>query len=156
MKWLALLSDRYLPKAELNTRNSTKRRRKASFGWVSGVQLDSQEKKNYPLSAENRLCTDGHVIGYWSVNCMYRRSSWTAKIVLFQIFGRWCNKYPPCYTVLHARRVTIFLVTWVEHQKLNQTTPYGVVWLSFWYSTHSGLAWASWPCAFWLLVRLPI
>ena len=28
----------------------------------------------------------------------------------------------------------------VEHQKLNQTTPYGVVLLSFWYSTYSGLA----------------
>ena len=24
----------------------------------------------------------------------------------------------------------------VEHQKLNQTTPYGVVWLSFWCSTY--------------------
>ena len=35
----------------------------------------------------------------------------------------------------------------VEHQKLNQTTSYGVVWLSFWYSTYSGLAWASWACA---------
>ena len=51
---LALFSYRHLPKAELNTRNSTKRRRKASFGWVSGVQLDSQEKSD-PPSAENRV-----------------------------------------------------------------------------------------------------
>ena len=35
----------------------------------------------------------------------------------------------------------------VEHQKLNQTTPYGVVWLSFWCSTYSDLAWASCACA---------
>ena len=34
-----------LPKAELNTKNSTRRRRKASSGWVFGVQLDSLEKK---------------------------------------------------------------------------------------------------------------
>ena len=32
-----------------------------------------------------------------------------------------------------------WLAGFVEHQKLNQTTP-GVVWLSFWYSTYSGLA----------------
>ena len=31
--------------------------------------------------------------------------------------------------------VTFFLVNRVEHQKLNQTTPYGAVWLSFWCST---------------------
>ena len=30
---------------ELNTRNSTKRWRKASFGWVSDVQHDLLEKK---------------------------------------------------------------------------------------------------------------
>ena len=30
---------------------------------------------------------------------------------------------------------TFFLVNRVEHQKLNQTTPYGAVWLSFWCST---------------------
>ena len=35
----------YLPKAELNTKNSTKRPGKGSFGWVFGVQLDSLEKK---------------------------------------------------------------------------------------------------------------
>ena len=34
-----MCNDSQLPKAELNTRNSTKRRRKGSFGWVSGVQL---------------------------------------------------------------------------------------------------------------------
>ena len=28
-----------------------------------------------------------------------------------------------------------FLVNRVENQKLNQTTPYGAVWLSFWFST---------------------
>ena len=28
-----------LPKAEFNTKSSTKRRRKSSFGWVFGVQL---------------------------------------------------------------------------------------------------------------------
>ena len=39
------------------------------------------------------------------------------------------------YTVFRARRVTFFLVNRVEHQKLNQTTPYGAVWLSFWCST---------------------
>ena len=38
-----------LPKAELNTKNSTKRRRKASFGWVFGVQLDLLEKKWFSL-----------------------------------------------------------------------------------------------------------
>ena len=42
---------------------------------------------------------------------------------------------PPPYTVFRARRVTFFLVNRVEHQKLNQTTPYGAVWLSFWCST---------------------
>ena len=39
------------------------------------------------------------------------------------------------YTVFRARRVTFFPVNRVEHQKLNQTTPYGAVWLSFWCST---------------------
>ena len=34
-----------LPKAELNTKNSTKRRGKASFGWVFSAQLDLLEKK---------------------------------------------------------------------------------------------------------------
>ena len=34
-----------------------------------------------------------------------------------------------------CRRVTSFQVNRVEHQKLNQTTPYGTVWLSFWCST---------------------
>ena len=33
-----------LPKAELKTKNSTKRRRMASFGWVFGFQLDLLEK----------------------------------------------------------------------------------------------------------------
>ena len=33
-----------LPKVELKTKNSTKRRRKASFGWVFGFQLDLLEK----------------------------------------------------------------------------------------------------------------
>ena len=45
MMYHILLSGGYLPKAELNTRISTKRRRKASFGCVSGVQLDLLEKK---------------------------------------------------------------------------------------------------------------
>ena len=35
----------YLPKAEMNTKNSTKQRLKASFGWVFGVQLGLLEKK---------------------------------------------------------------------------------------------------------------
>ena len=39
------------------------------------------------------------------------------------------------YTVFRARRITFFLVNRVEHQKLNQTTPFGAVWLSFWCST---------------------
>ena len=33
-----------LPKAEFNTKNSTKQRRKASFGGVFGVQFDSLQK----------------------------------------------------------------------------------------------------------------
>ena len=37
-----------LPKAELNTKNSTKRRRMASFGWVFGFQLDLLE--NYLIT----------------------------------------------------------------------------------------------------------
>ena len=32
----------------------------------------------------------------------------------------------------------------VEHQKLNQTTPYGVVWLNFWGSTYLPLFALSW------------
>ena len=39
------------------------------------------------------------------------------------------------YTFFRVRRVTFFLRNRVEHQKLNQTTPYGAVWLSFWCST---------------------
>ena len=41
----ALYNDFHLPKADLNTRNSTKLRCKASFGWVCGGQLDLLEKK---------------------------------------------------------------------------------------------------------------
>ena len=33
------------------------------------------------------------------------------------------------YTVLFARRVTFFLVNLVEHQKLNHTTSYGIVFI---------------------------
>ena len=33
-----------MPKAELKTKNSTKRRRKVSFGWVFGFQLNLLEK----------------------------------------------------------------------------------------------------------------
>ena len=39
------------------------------------------------------------------------------------------------YTVSHASWTTYFQANRVEHQKLNQTTPYGAVWLSFWCST---------------------
>ena len=39
------------------------------------------------------------------------------------------------YTVFRVSRVTFFPANRVEHQKLNQTTPYGAVWLSFWCST---------------------
>ena len=39
------------------------------------------------------------------------------------------------YTVYSVRWATFFPVNRVEHQKLNQTTPYGAVWLSFWCST---------------------
>ena len=46
-----------LQKAELNTKNSTKRRRKASFGWVFGVQLGLLEK-SAPSDAENRVLSD--------------------------------------------------------------------------------------------------
>ena len=35
----------YLPKAKLNTKNSTKWRRKGSFGWVSGLPIDLVSKK---------------------------------------------------------------------------------------------------------------
>ena len=40
-----------LPKAELETKNSTKRRRKASFGCVFGFQLDLLEKNLFTLLA---------------------------------------------------------------------------------------------------------
>ena len=39
-----------MPKAELNIKNSTKRRRKASFGWVFAFQLDLLEKHLITLS----------------------------------------------------------------------------------------------------------
>ena len=39
------------------------------------------------------------------------------------------------YTVFCAIWTAFFQVNRVEHQKLNQTTPYGAVWLSFWCST---------------------
>ena len=39
------------------------------------------------------------------------------------------------YTVYSVRWGTYFQVNRVEHQKLNQTTPYGAVWLSFLCST---------------------
>ena len=39
------------------------------------------------------------------------------------------------YTVYSVRWDTYFLVNRVEHQKLNQTTPFDAVWLSFWCST---------------------
>ena len=35
------------------------------------------------------------------------------------------------YRVYSVRWGTYFQVNRVEHQKLNQTTPYGAVWLSF-------------------------
>ena len=35
------------------------------------------------------------------------------------------------YTVYPVSRATFFQVIRVEHQKLNQTTPYGAVWLAF-------------------------
>ena len=47
--------------------------------------------------------------------------------------GAFCEK--PLYTVYSVRWATYFPVNRVEHQKLNQTTPYGAVWLSFWCST---------------------
>ena len=40
----------YLPKAELKTKNSTKRRREASFGLVFGFQLDLLEKNMITLT----------------------------------------------------------------------------------------------------------
>ena len=39
------------------------------------------------------------------------------------------------YTVSHASWTTFFRVNRVKNQKLNQTTPNGAVWLSFWFST---------------------
>ena len=39
------------------------------------------------------------------------------------------------YTVFRARRVTFFLETQAKRQKLNRTTPYNTVRLSFWCST---------------------
>ena len=43
----------------------------------------------------------------------------------------------PLYTVFHARRVTFVLMNRVEHRKINQTTPYGAVWLRFWCTTQT-------------------
>ena len=37
--------------------------------------------------------------------------------------------------VVGTHLVTVSAEGRVEHQKLNQTTPYGAVWLSFWCST---------------------
>ena len=45
MMWQELIRENLPPKAELNTRNLIKRCRKASFGWVPGVQLHLLEKK---------------------------------------------------------------------------------------------------------------
>ena len=39
------------------------------------------------------------------------------------------------YTVFRASWTGFFQANRVEHQKLNQTTPYCAVWLSFWCST---------------------
>ena len=46
-----------------------------------------------------------------------------------------------CLLVLICFVLLICEARVVEHQKLNQTTPYGVVWLSFWCSTY--LPWHS-------------
>ena len=35
------------------------------------------------------------------------------------------------YTFFRGRWYTYFLVTWVEHHKLNETTPFGAVWMRF-------------------------
>ena len=49
-----LISQLHIPKAELNTRNSTKRRLRAPFGcWVSGVQLGLRQMKVTNLSLTN-------------------------------------------------------------------------------------------------------
>ena len=45
------------------------------------------------------------------------------------------EKTKKTYTVSPVRWDTFFPLNRVEHQKLNQTTPYGAVWLSFWCST---------------------
>ena len=104
---------------------------KASFGWISGVQLDLLEKSRFSLRGKPcRL--------WWKIfkilNCVtlplgesnLKYVEFTEGSHLFE-----CS----LYTVFRARWVTFFPVNRVEHQKLNQTTPYGAVWLSFWCST---------------------
>ena len=58
MMWQVLIPKLDLPKAEFNTKNSTKWRRMALFGWVFAVQLDLLEKKWYRLREKPVLaCT---------------------------------------------------------------------------------------------------
>ena len=49
MTWKVLIRKLDLPKAVLNTKNSTKGRGTALFGWVFGAQLDLLEKKWFSL-----------------------------------------------------------------------------------------------------------
>ena len=65
---------------------------------------------------------------YWTAKNFYRSKNWKSAKLKQKCMGG-------TYTLFRARWVTFFLVNRVEHQKLNQTTPYGAVWLSFWCST---------------------
>ena len=49
-----------------------------------------------------------------------------------------------CFTLLSLLWL-LYAALQVEHQKLNQTTPYGAVWLSLWCSTYL-LAWLDLAC----------
>ena len=52
-----LISQLHLQKPDQSIKTSTNPRRKAPLGWVSGVQLDSQNKKD-PPNVENRVMND--------------------------------------------------------------------------------------------------
>ena len=96
-----------MPKADLNTRNSTKQRRKASFGCFWCSTRFTEKKKVIRLARKT----------------VYIRK--THRILI-------------CFTWLTCEAFA------VEHQKLNQKTPYGVIWLNFWCSTYLSLFALSW------------
>ena len=98
-----------LPKAELNTKNSTRRRRKASSGWVFGVQLDSLEKSNSDCAKTN------------DVICF--------RLSLATFFMKLTPAYRGSLSFRHWQS------SW--NPKTQQCGSRAATWLSFWCSTRS-------------------